>query len=118
MMQEKLHSAAELIEYIDKVGLLPLLRMVPGLDWSAEEVVDEDCRYVVLPDGGWEWPLWEWKGRLSERADAPTASSSRARRRSSVRSGTRLLQLSPKHSPLPRGREHRGGHHRDFEDER
>lgn len=64
MMQEKLHSAAELIEYIDKVGLLPLLRMVPGLDWSAEEVVDEDCRYVVLPDGGWEWPLWEWKGEI------------------------------------------------------
>lgn len=63
-MQEKLHSAAELIEYIDKVGLLPLLRMVPGLDWSAEEVVDEDCRYVVLPDGGWEWPLWEWKGEI------------------------------------------------------
>ena len=32
--------------------------------WSAEEVVDEDCQYTRLPDGGWEWPLWEWKGAI------------------------------------------------------
>ena len=63
-MQEKLHSAAELTEYINKVGMLPLLRLLPGLGWSAEEVVDDDCQYVVLPDGGWEWPLWDWKGDL------------------------------------------------------
>ncbi len=62
--QEKLHSAADLIEYIDKVGMLPLLHIVPDYGWSAEEVVDEDCRYVALPDGGWEWPLWEWKGDI------------------------------------------------------
>ena len=61
---EKLHSAAELTEYINKVGLLPLLRIVPSLGWSAEEVVDDDCQYVVLPDGGWEWPLWDWKGDI------------------------------------------------------
>lgn len=64
MMQEKIHSAAELTEYIDKVGMLPLLCVVPTLGWSAEEVVDEDCQYTVLPDGGWEWPLWEWKGQI------------------------------------------------------
>ena len=64
MLQEKLHSAAELTEYIDKVGMLPLLRIVPSLGWSAEEVVDDNCQYVVLPDGGWEWPLWEWKGDI------------------------------------------------------
>ena len=63
-MQEKLHSAAELTEYIDKVGMLPLLSIVPTLGWSAEEVVDDDCQYTVLPDGGWEWPLWEWKGEI------------------------------------------------------
>ena len=63
-MKEKLHSAAELIEYIDKVGMLPLLSIVPSLGWSAEEVVDDDCQYAVLPDGGWEWPLWEWKGDI------------------------------------------------------
>ena len=32
--------------------------------WSAEEVVNEDCQYNRLPDGGWEWPLWEWKGSI------------------------------------------------------
>ena len=63
-MKEKLHSAAELIEYIDEVGMLPLLTIEPSLGWSAEEVVDDDCRYTVLPDGGWEWPLWEWKGDI------------------------------------------------------
>lgn len=26
--------------------------------------VDEDCQYTRLPDGGWEWPLWEWKGSI------------------------------------------------------
>lgn len=61
---EKLHSAAELTEYINKVGMLPLLRIVPSLGWSAEEVVDDDCQYVVLPDGGWEWTLWDWKGDI------------------------------------------------------
>lgn len=61
---EKLHSAAELTEYINKVGMLPLFRIVPSLGWSAEEVVDDDCQYVVLPDGGWECKLWDWKGDI------------------------------------------------------
>ncbi len=63
-MQEMLHSAAELTEYIDKVGMLPLLRIAPQPGWSADEAVDEDCRYVAFPDGGWEWKLWEWKGDI------------------------------------------------------
>jgi hypothetical protein len=63
MMEEKIHSCPELMDYIDKVGFLPLLNM--GIsEWSAEAVLDEDCQYVVLPDGGWEWPLWEWKGDI------------------------------------------------------
>ena len=49
--------------YIQKVGFLPLLSSgVYG--FSAEEVVADDCRYVVLPDGGWDWPLWKWKGPI------------------------------------------------------
>lgn len=32
--------------------------------WSAEEVTDEECQYTQLPNGGWEWPLWEWKGSI------------------------------------------------------
>ena len=42
-------------------------RFLPLLDsgirgYSAEEMVADDCRYVMLPDGGWDWPLWKWKG--------------------------------------------------------
>lgn len=58
-----IHSCAQLIEYVNEIGFLPLLNMGIG-DWSAENVVDEDCRYVVLPDGGWEWQLWKWKGSV------------------------------------------------------
>jgi hypothetical protein len=51
------------MDYIQQVGFLPLLDSgIPG--YSAEELVDADCRYVVLPDGGWDWPLWKWKGRI------------------------------------------------------
>lgn len=52
------------MEYIRRTGFLPLLNLgVYG--WSAEDVVDDDCRYHVLPDGeGWEWPLWQWKGEI------------------------------------------------------
>lgn len=63
MRINEIHNCSELIEYINEIGFLPLLRM--GLNgWSAEEAVDEECRYVTLPDGGWEWPLWEWKGDI------------------------------------------------------
>jgi len=56
-------SAAELMELIDEIGFLPLLDSgIPG--FSAEEMVDDDCRYVVFDDGGWDWPLWKWKGQI------------------------------------------------------
>ena len=49
--------------YIQKVGFLPLLDSgIVG--YSAEDVVDEDNRYVVFDDGGWDWPLWKWKGPI------------------------------------------------------
>lgn len=60
---EKIHSCPELIDYIKKVGFLPLLPMGIG-GWSADEVVDEDCGYIVNPDGSWEWALWRWKGEI------------------------------------------------------
>lgn len=63
MRLHEIHNSQELMELIDAVGFLPLLNL--GIDgWSAEDVADEDCGYVVLPDGGWEWPLWEWKGGI------------------------------------------------------
>ena len=56
-------SCAQLMDVVQQLGLLPLLDGgVPG--FSADELVAPECRYVVLADGGWEWPLWQWKGPL------------------------------------------------------
>lgn len=56
-------NCGQLTEFVEEIGFLPLLGM--GIEgWSADEQVDEDCRYKKLPDGGWEWPLWEWKGAV------------------------------------------------------
>ncbi len=53
----------QLMEVIEKVGFMPLFDCgIPG--FSADEAVAPECRYVVLPDGGWEWPLWQWKGPM------------------------------------------------------
>ena len=60
-LKEEVHSCAQLIELIGQIGFLPLLDS--GINgFSAENIVDEDCRYVVFSDGGWDWPLWKWKG--------------------------------------------------------
>ena len=59
----EIHHSAELMELISRIGFLPLLDS--GINgFAAEDMVDEDCRYVVLPDGGWDWPLWKWKGEV------------------------------------------------------
>ena len=58
---ETISSCAELIERINDIGFLPLLRM-GCTGWSAEEQTIRECGYQRLPEGGWEWPLWEWKG--------------------------------------------------------
>ncbi len=51
------------MDLIQEIGFLPLLDSgITG--FSAEDLVDEDCRYVVYPDGGWDWPLWKWKGPI------------------------------------------------------
>ena len=34
------------------------------IGYSAEDVVADDCRYVVFADGGWDWPMWKWKGPI------------------------------------------------------
>ena len=57
----EIHSCPELIELIQQIGFLPLLDSgIAG--FSAEDLADDECRYVVYPDGGWDWPLWKWKG--------------------------------------------------------
>ena len=63
MTRQDIYSAAALMAYIQEVGFLPLLSSgIRG--FSAEEVVSADCRYVVFSDGGWDWPLWKWKGPI------------------------------------------------------
>lgn len=64
-MNKVILSAADLIEYIHEVGFLPLLPN-PIAGFSAEEVVDETCRYHTDPDGGFDWPLWMWKSSIIE----------------------------------------------------
>ena len=61
--RKEVHSCPELMQLIQEVGFLPLLDSgIAG--YSAEDMVDEDNRYVVFPDGGWDWPLWKWKGPI------------------------------------------------------
>lgn len=63
-----IHTDVQLIDLVRQIGFLPLLYSgIPG--FSAEELVDEDCRYVVFPDGGWDWPLWKWKGTVVTEGD-------------------------------------------------
>ena len=58
-----IHTCPELMEAILQIGLVPLLDSgIPG--FSADELVAPECRYVRLDDGGWDWPLWQWKGPI------------------------------------------------------
>ena len=62
MMRKNISTCHELMAVIEELGFLPLLDGgVVG--FSAEEMVDADCRYVVTADG-WDWPLWKWKGPI------------------------------------------------------
>lgn len=52
-----------MMELIREIGFLPLLdSSIEG--FSAEDIVAEECRYVTFPEGGWDWPLWKWKGEI------------------------------------------------------
>lgn len=63
MVFPEIYSATGMMELIQKIGFLPLL--YSGIEgFSAEDIVDEDCRYVTFPEGGWDWPLWKWKGEI------------------------------------------------------
>ena len=63
MRNVEVHSCPELMGLIQEVGFLPLLDSgIAG--YSAEAIVDDECRYVVYSDGGWDWPLWTWKGPI------------------------------------------------------
>lgn len=62
MYHSQISSAPQMMEAIQELGFVPLLYSgIPG--FSAEEMVDEDSRYVVYDDG-WDWPMWKWKGPI------------------------------------------------------
>jgi hypothetical protein len=62
-VQSEIYNQIQLTELIQQIGFLPLL--YSGIrGFSAEEVVSDDCRYVRFSDGGWDWPLWKWKGPI------------------------------------------------------
>ena len=68
MRDVEVHSCPELMGLIQEVGFLPLLDSgIVG--YSAEAIVDDECRYVVYSDGGWDWPLWKWKGPIVQEGD-------------------------------------------------
>lgn len=68
MPRYEIHSCEQMMELIQQLGFLPLLVSgIPG--YSAEEMADEECRYIVYPDGGWDWPLWKWKGIIINESD-------------------------------------------------
>jgi hypothetical protein len=66
-MKKNISTCHELMAVIEDLGFLPLLDGgIAG--FSAEEMVDADCRYVVTSDG-WDWPLWKWKGPIITEGD-------------------------------------------------
>lgn len=49
MPRYEIHSCEQMIELIQQLGFLPLL--ASGISgYSAEEMADEECRYIVFPD--------------------------------------------------------------------
>ena len=60
-MTATISSIHDLLAAVERLGFLPLLESgIPG--FNAEAMADDDCRYVTFDDGGWDWPLWKWKG--------------------------------------------------------
>ena len=94
-----IHSGAQLAEYVQEIGFLPLLDS-GIIGYSAEDVVADDCRYVVFADGGWDWPMWKWKGPIVTDGGCVYGKFFRGKSRLCEQGVVaRLLQLPPLHSP-------------------
>ena len=86
MKHPEIYNPVLLMELIQQIGFLPLLDS--GIfGYSAEEVVSEDCRYVTFSEGGWDWPLWKWKGPIVSEGGCMYGKFFATRRASSVVSG-------------------------------
>ena len=59
----EIENCSQMMEHIARTGFVPLLYSgIAG--FSADDIVAPQCRYHRHDDGGWSWPLWEWKGPL------------------------------------------------------
>lgn len=66
-MKRNISTCHEMMAAIEELGFVPLLDGgITG--FSAEEMVDDECRYVATADG-WDWPLWKWKGPIITEGD-------------------------------------------------
>ncbi len=82
----EIYSATGMMELIQKIGFLPLLDS--GIEgFSAEDIVAEDCGYVRLPEGCWDWPLWKWKSEIVQEMPCMYGKFFKRKRDSSARNG-------------------------------
>ena len=89
------------MELILKIGFLPLLD--GGIEgFSAEDIVAEDCRYVTFPEGGWDWPLWKWKGEIVQEMPCMYGKFFNKKAYSSARNGGRTSVTTEEASFLVR----------------
>ena len=99
MIFPEIYSATSMMELIQKIGFLPLLDS--GIEgFSAEDIVAEDCRYVTFPEGGWDWPLWKWKGEIVQ--EMPCMYGKFFNKIHQPRMVAGFLQLQKKQVPSPR----------------
>ena len=77
-----------MMELIQKIGFLPLLDS--GIEgFSAEDIVAEDCGYVRLPEGGWDY-CGNGRAKLCRKCRVCTESSSTRKQDSSAKNGGRI----------------------------
>ena len=97
----EIYSATGMMELIQQIGFLPLLdRGIEG--FSAEDIVTEDCGYVRLPEGGWDWPLWKWKGEIVQEMPCMYGKFFNKKQDLSARNGGRTSTTTEEASTLAR----------------
>ena len=94
----EIYSATGMMELIQQIGFLPLLDS--GIEgFSAEDIVADDCGYVRLPEGGWDWPLYG-RAKLCRKCRVCTESSSTRKQDSSARNGGQTSATTEEASSL------------------
>lgn len=99
MTPPKVYNASGLMELIHEIGFLPLLDSgITG--FSAEDIVDEDCRYVTFPMGVGIGPFGNGKAKSLPKCHVCTASSSTRRLVSLLQNGGQTSATTEEASTL------------------